>query len=312
MLWSHGALWNRDRAPSAAETMAPTCADWYVTQLAFPFWGEMVPVSGSLPSLRNALAVVPEHRRPRGFRKDDPPYPLIPMVLVLLIATLCGRRGYQGVAEWAADCAIVHPEVLDALGCPSDRRRRTPVAATFFRCVRDMALKPFRQALQEWLAATMTALYVPPAGDAAEALPADQIALDGKTVRGAALRREHTAQDAGAGLHMFAAYVPALHLVLDQLSADSKGEELTMVRLLLGSLPLKGRVYTADAELTQRDVCQTICEGGGDYLFPVKENQPALLQDIVEAFSPSAARPSRSVSPAGPDAAGTPAPPDAA
>jgi hypothetical protein len=267
--------------------MSSTPADWYVTQLAFPFWGETDILPGSLPSLQKALAAVPEHRRPRGYRKDEPPYPLVPMLLLLLVGTLCGLRGYQALAEWAADCALVHPELLDALGCPVDRRRRTPVAATFFRCLRDMALWAVQEVLQEWLTATMSALHLPPSVPQAVAPPPDQVALDGKTARGAALRRLHVTQDTGAGLHAFAAYMPALHVVLDQLCADSKGQELTMARLLLGSLPLKGRVYTADAELTQRDLCQTICEGGGDYLFPVKENQPTLLRDIEEAFSPS-------------------------
>ena len=91
------------------------------------------------------------------------------------------------------------------------------------------------------------------------------------------------------GLHLFAAYVPALHIVLDQLAADNKGQELTMAKLLLGQLPLRGCVVTGDALLTQREICTTIIEGGGNYLFPVKDNQPALLHDIEEAFSPSAA-----------------------
>jgi len=121
-----------------------------------------------------------------------------------------------------------------------------------------------------------------------QALPEDQVALDGKTVRGASRRRGSTDFDK-TGLHAVAAYVPALKTVLDQLVADGKGQELATVKILLGRLPLKGRVYTADALATQRDVCETINAGGGDYLLPVKENQPALLADIQEAFSPSGA-----------------------
>ena len=60
------------------------------------------------------------------------------------------------------------------------------------------------------------------------------------------------------------------------------------VAVLLGRVPLRGRVLTGDALLTQRDVCQTILDGGGDYLLPVKDNQPSLLADLQEAFSPSA------------------------
>ncbi len=61
---------------------------------------------------------------------------------------------------------------------------------------------------------------------------------------------------------------------------------MAAAEMLLGRLPLKGRVITGDALLTQREVCKTVLEGGGDYLLPVKDNQPALLKDIQEAFSP--------------------------
>ncbi len=51
-------------------------------------------------------------------------------------------------------------------------------------------------------------------------------------------------------------------------------------------MPLAGRVVTADALLTQREISSRIVAGGGDYLLPVKENQPALLADLRAAFSP--------------------------
>ena len=54
-----------------------------------------------------------------------------------------------------------------------------------------------------------------------------------------------------------------------------------------GQVPLEGRVVVADALLTQREVCQQIVAGGEDYLLPVKENQPALRQDLVEVFPPT-------------------------
>jgi len=259
---------------------------WSAEQTAFPFMNDIPTQPGSLPSLANALRTVPEHRKPRGYRKDDPPYPLVPMLLLLLVSVLCGRRGYQSIADWAEMCVTEHPELADALGCPRDRRRPTPAAATLFRCVRDLCLRPFQDVMQTWLGETMTALHLT-RPTAATAVPDDQITIDGKTIRGAARRREQEEGDPTAGLHLFAAYVPALHVVLGQLAADNKGQELTMAKLLLGQLALQDRVVTGDALLTQREVCTTVLEGGGDYLFPVKENQPALLHDIEEAFSPS-------------------------
>ena len=36
---------------------------------------------------------------------------------------------------------------------------------------------------------------------------------------------------------------------------------------------------------THRDVCATVIEGGGDYVLPVKDNQPTLARDIAAAFA---------------------------
>jgi hypothetical protein len=252
-------------------------------QLPLPEVAAGTVAPGSLPSLAAALAAVPEHRHPRGFKAHQPPYPLVPLLLLLLAGLLCGRRGYEAIAEWAAACAQGHPAVLDALGLGANRRPRTPVAATLFRLVRDVDHLALQGALQGWLLAVAETLHRAGAPVAGLAVPLDQIDLDGKTVRGASARRPDTAP-----LHLVAAYVPALSHVLEQVETDGKGRELAAVAVLLGRLPLRGRVLTGDALLTQRDVCQTILDGGGDYLLPVKDNQPSLLADLQEAFSPSA------------------------
>lgn len=259
-------------------------------QLPLPAMADVPVAPGSLPSLAKALEVVPEHRRPRGFRAEQPPVLLIPTLLLLLVSVLCGRRGYIGIAEWAAQCARSHPEVLDALGFPAGRTPRTPVAATLFRMVRDMHFRQFQEAVQGWVIQTAVVLRVTVPARERTRVPEDQIALDGKTVRGAAARRGGPGDDDdSAGLHLVAAYVPALEAVLDQLATDGKGRELAAAELLLGRLPLKGHVFTGDALLTQREVCKTVIEGEGDYLLPAKENQPSLLADLREAFSPSTA-----------------------
>jgi hypothetical protein len=36
---------------------------------------------------------------------------------------------------------------------------------------------------------------------------------------------------------------------------------------------------------THRDVCSAVIGGGGDYVLPVKENQPTLTRDIAAAFA---------------------------
>jgi len=243
--------------------------------------GEAPLARGSLPSLAAALARVPEHRRPRGYRAAEPPYPLVPLLLLLLTGVLCGRRGYGSIAAWAESVGQVDAAVLDALGCPSARKRRTPAAATLFRCVRDLDRAAFQAALQDWLHAVAAALG--PAGAELRGL-LDQVAVDGKTVRGASAR-----QADAAGVHLVAAYAPALQVVLDQVETVGKGHELAAAEALLGRLALKGRVITADALLTQRSICAAIVAGHGDYVLPVKDNQPTLLADLETAFSPGGA-----------------------
>ncbi len=257
-------------------------------QLVLPVVGEVAPGPGTLPSLAAALAAVPEHRRPRGFKAHQPPYPLVPMLLLLVVGVLCGRRGYQSIADWARGCAQKHPEVLDALGFEADRAPRTPSGRTVFRFVRDLRARAFQQALQGWLVSTASALRLTVAGSEQRPVPADQIVIDGKTVRGAAARRGDAAE---AGLHLVSAYAPALATVLDQLETAGKGQEMAAAQMLLGSLPLKGRLITADALHTQREFCQAVLDGEGDYLLPVKENQPTLLADLEAVFSPAAAEP---------------------
>jgi hypothetical protein len=50
---------------------------------------------------------------------------------------------------------------------------------------------------------------------------------------------------------------------------------------------------TGDAAFTQRDFCEKVVAGGGDYFLPVKDNQPELKQAIAtgfdRAFSPEGA-----------------------
>ena len=44
-----------------------------------------------------------------------------------------------------------------------------------------------------------------------------------------------------------------------------------------------------DAAFCQRDICQKILEGGGDYLMVVKDNQPNLHKAAQQAFAISRA-----------------------
>ena len=109
--------------------------------------------------------------------------------------------------------------------------------------------------------------------------PDDPLSLDGETMRG--IHGEEI-----AGVHLVSAYASGSGAVLTQVAAPGKGQELAAAKEVLCRVPLAGRVVVADALLTQREVCEQIVAGGGDYLLPVKNNQPSLRQGLAEAFSP--------------------------
>jgi hypothetical protein len=66
---------------------------------------------------------------------------------------------------------------------------------------------------------------------------------------------------------------------------DAQTNEHKAALELLGIVLVHGTVVTGDAMFTHRDVCATLIARGGDYVLPVKENQPQLRADIMAAFA---------------------------
>jgi predicted transposase YbfD/YdcC len=78
--------------------------------------------------------------------------------------------------------------------------------------------------------------------------------------------------------------VPQQGVVLLQVAVESKENEIVSAPVLLGQLDLTGMLITGDAMFTQRALSIQIVEGGGDYLWLVKDNQPTLRDDIELLF----------------------------
>jgi len=88
------------------------------------------------------------------------------------------------------------------------------------------------------------------------------------------------------GLHQLAAYMPDEGWVLLQVVVESKENEIVAAPRVLKSLDLRGKVVTADALLTQRNLSIQIVEAGGDYVWTLKDNQPETRQAIETLFQP--------------------------
>lgn len=233
------------------------------------------PASGSLAE---ALAMVPDPRRPYGWRPEHEPIPLVALLQQTVVALLCGARGQSAVAQWGRERLEDDPALLAALGLPPGR---SPCVATLHRLYKQLDVDAFEAALGAWLGRTVSE----PAGSGSSTRGPEAVAIDGKVLRGSQPQRED-ASDSVPGTYLVAAYAHASGVVLGQVRTAGKGQELAAARTLLKQVPLEGRVVTADALLTQRDVSEQIVTDRGDYLLPIDNNQPALLADAEAALSP--------------------------
>ena len=212
-------------------------------------------------SLIEALADVPDPRDPRGLV-----HPLTAVLGLTVVALLAGMASLEAIAQFGRDRGA---PLAFALGF---RRARTPNKSALSKLFRRLDPTRVEAALARWVAA--------------RGIDDGVVCLDGKTLRGSA----------GGGLpgvHLLAAYAPRAAAVLGQLRVDAKTNEHKAALELLGVLPLRGKVVTADAMFTHRDVCDAIGAGGGDYLLPLKANQAKALADVATAFDDAACSPLR-------------------
>jgi hypothetical protein len=206
-------------------------------------------------SLLQLLASIDDPRGARGKR-----HPLVALLGLAVVAMLAGQVTYEAIVQYGKERGW---PLLQALGFT---RRRGLCKATYSRVFRRIDVAAFEAAVARWIADRLGP------GDARH------LALDGKALRG-------SREGGTPAAHLVAAYAPDVAAVVGQLRVDSKTNEHKAALELLGVLPLEGKVVTADAMFTHRDVCAAVIGGGGDYILPAKDNQPTLLSDIAAAFA---------------------------
>lgn len=197
--------------------------------------------------LLDLLASVPDPRRPRGIRHSLPG-----LLAVALAAVVSGAKSFAAIGQWAGDA---DPDLLAALGI---RRSTAPSESAIRRAFGRLDATRLDAVLGAWMW-TRTRVVG----------QRRVIAIDGKTIRGA-----RTPESSAP--HLVAAFDHSHGAVLGQLAIAAKSNEIPAVRTLLATFDLTGVVITVDAMHTQTDTAQLIIEGGGDYVFTVKGNQPTL------------------------------------
>jgi predicted transposase YbfD/YdcC len=224
------------------------------------------PLRVSAHGLLAAFAAMPDPRRQASIE-----YPLPSLLALAATAILANQHSPLAIAEWAARPGTA---ILAPLGFVAGR---TPCQSTLHRVVAVLC--------GERLAAVLGAYFAPTAAPDPARRGAQGVALEGKAQRG---RRRY--QAGGSPVHALTACCHEQGVVLAQeaidCGADKAEAELTVAPALIARVAWRGRVLTGDALFCQRALCQQVVRAGGDYLLPVRENQPTPLHDLALLFDP--------------------------
>lgn len=207
------------------------------------------------------LGGLPDPRRAQGRR-----YPLRLVVVVALMAAVCGCDDAEAMEAWGA----ANEEWLGGfLPMPHG----APTQDVFLAVFAALDPRAFEAVLRSWAALLVARLTK----------VGKHIAVDGKTSR-----RSFDLAKGQASLHTVSAYLSEVGLVLGAIKTDSKSNEITAIPELLRLLDLRGATVTIDAMGAQTEIAKTIVDGRGNYLLAVKDNQPTLHQDIQATFAEAA------------------------
>lgn len=185
-------------------------------------------------------------------------YPLKEIILVALCAAICGADSYVEIAHFGKTKINFLRKFLPF-------EHGTPSHDTFGAVFSNIDPKQFGSLFIEWIQSLQ------------ETIPA-LVAIDGKTVR---------RSKAGKipAIHVVSAWASDQNLVMGQVKAREKSNEITAIPELLSMLALKGALVSIDAMGCQTEIAEQITAKKADYLLAVKKNQENLYDDIDLIFS---------------------------
>jgi predicted transposase YbfD/YdcC len=196
-------------------------------------------------------------RRARGVR-----YQLVTILVMMVMAKLCGEDTPSGIADWVRHRAEQFIKILKL------KRKTMPHHSTYRRISEDVI---DIEELEEVVSSVLSG----------RKYYGKQILLsmDGKVLRG-------TLDEVQNGTYLLAAYLPTEGVVLMEIAIEGKGSEIPGAAKLLKMVDLRGKVVMGDALHTQRAVSIQIVEAGGEYIWLAKGNQSDMEENIRLWFEP--------------------------
>jgi predicted transposase YbfD/YdcC len=211
-------------------------------------------------SIYDRLHEITDLRKARGKR-----YSLVTVLMILLMAKLCGANTPMDIAEWGEN----HKEAMVLL--LKLKRLDMPTHSTYRRV---LAHKLYVEEIER-----MVGNYNEQ-GESGEVY-----AMDGKTIRGMRIKEETGTE------YLLSVYDVERGKTVSQVEVGRKENEIKKANTSLQQVKIAQKVITGDALLTQKGIAAYIIEQGGEYVFPVKENQLGLYKSIRQLFAPEYPKP---------------------
>jgi predicted transposase YbfD/YdcC len=194
-------------------------------------------------------------------------YELAPLLFIAILAKLMGQNELEAVAHWAK---LRTAQLCQLLGL---RRQQMPHKTTWGRVLAGVEVSQLEKLSREFFEDAQPS-EIPERGSVI-------INLDGKTLRGTIPAGKTQ------GVHLLAAYLPRLGVVLAQVEVGQKENEIVAAPKIIEQLDLRGLVVTGDAMHTQKALSVKIVTGGGDWLWFAKHNKETLRTDLEILFGPA-------------------------
>ena len=160
-------------------------------------------------------------------------YDFLDMLFLTVAGVVSGAEGWSDIVDFGYN-------KLDWLQQYRDFEHGIPVDDTLARIIRAIEPAQLNQAFINWV------------NEERRETGKEQIAIDGKTLRGSRDTEQHSA------LHSITAWSKSEGLVLAQLKSSAKKNENASVLEVLNVLNVKGATVTVDAMNTQKKIAEKI------------------------------------------------------